>query len=298
MPPVDSEARPSRDAELKPDPFSNRKFGDNESIRLVVGDNRTVPFSIPDTGLIELNSKGFIPSPVVNSGLPSVNPLSSAAKSGFTIGVVGNVTLKPGGSTVFNPGGNKEVIIPVGTTEDPGFMEKFRAACSSAMNCIVGDKVVFVVNGVVPVRTVKFDPEVCILTVPGGRIGLGSAKLCFIKSSGPMIFPPNPPVVGADTPVAMEVRMGATRIGAIMVVRGTTGINPGLPIPIRIIGGRPMAGMVSIRNKDTRAKTSNRLKIVRMAPLSRRTRVLALLLVKLLPGGFSTDVGTLTQEQI
>src|SRR4029077_4544666 len=113
-----------------------------------------------------------------------------------------------------------------------------------------------------PGKNIKFDPELCIGTVPVGGVEFTLTTLCRIPVNGPMILDPVIPGV-------VPAELG--RAGEIIIVLGKTGPTFGLPIPIRTIGGRPSAGVANPKsNKQVRINASVGLKILCMIPLFRR----------------------------
>jgi hypothetical protein len=115
-----------------------------------------------------------------------------------------------------------------------------------------------------PGKNIKFDPELCIGTVPAGSVGFTFPTLCRIPVNGPMILDPVIPGVVLAAP---ELK----RAGEIIVILGKTGPMFGLPMPIRTIGGRPNAGVANPKSiKQVRINASVGLKIVCMIPLFSR----------------------------
>lgn len=175
-----------------------------------------------------------------------VVPTKGEKAIGPTNGVVGNVTLRPGGNNPVDPA---------------GFSDEFRAACSSSMNCIVGDSLVVFVT-LLPGTNVKFLPVLCIVTVPAGKVGLTS----FTVGRGRLAEPVNgPPII-----VVVDEVKGTllTRAGVMGIILGKTGDIPGFPIPIRTIGGRANAGATKPNKlKQAKTKISVRPRNVRMTPL-------------------------------
>jgi hypothetical protein len=240
MLPAASELKPTREAEFIPGEPKKNMLGDTS--RPVVGDTNAGVLTVVPKGVKPLNPaarrSGLMPV-VVRPRPKGVMPLNvngfpigvigfPIGVNGLTIGVVGNDTLKPPGNNVFKPGGNKVV--------DPaGFKLEFKAACSSSMNCVVGDKVVVFVNGLVPGTTMKFLPELCIMTVPAGISGFVSGTFIRVPFNGGLTLP----LLG----------VGVGLIGEDILSRGTVmgvaRIIAELAIPIRIIGGRAKAGMAA-----------------------------------------------------
>jgi hypothetical protein len=153
-----------------PDEASNVRFGLTR---------KPEPGVKPATGVNPLN-----PVDPSNSGLVKVE--NDPRPNGVIIGemppVIGNVgKVNPGGKIEPIPTGNNE-FVPV-TADTPGFMVKSRAACSSIMNRVVGDKVpVLEKNGLVPGKNVRFVPATpCMVTVPGGNSGFVSGELMRVR---------------------------------------------------------------------------------------------------------------------
>jgi hypothetical protein len=137
-------------------------------VKPATGVNPLNPVDPNRSGLVEVE-KGPRPNGVIIGGIVPV------------IGNMGNVELNPGGKIEPIPTGNNE-FVPV-TADTPGFMVKSRAACSSIMNRLVGDKVpVLEKNGLVPGKNVRFVPTTpCMVTVPGGNSGFVSGELMRVR---------------------------------------------------------------------------------------------------------------------
>jgi hypothetical protein len=164
MPPGVSELRPTSEREFIPGEPKNNMLGDTSKVVEGVTNRSLLSVALKRDKLLSSADRrnGFMV--VVRPKPRDVMPLNGEKAIGFTNGVVGNVTLKPGGKTVFRPGGNKDM--------DPfGSNDAFRAACSRSMNRMVGDRVVVFVNGLAPGMTFKFLLELAIITVPAGRTG-------------------------------------------------------------------------------------------------------------------------------
>jgi hypothetical protein len=188
------------------------------------------------------------PADPSNNGLVDVEnvPKSKGEIIGgmlFMNGSVGKVIIvgpKPGGKIDPMPGGSSEFID--GNADAPVFMLKFRAACSSIMNCWVGDmEPVVKKNGFVPGKNMKFLPLFCMLTAPAvcgvGSLNLGIRLLRVVLTVG-------------DTKggrglvnralLVEDIRTRGTTIGVVRTEGAR--IKAALGTPMRIMGGLADAG--------------------------------------------------------